>query len=191
MRSPFLCICLFVYTGLSSVFAQTTPESDADLRRQVGALREAVIQQTRQIDALTAEIERLGVALNQRRPPKAPTVGTTQIPTPAPIASAVGTTPAASATPVATPEPTPIPNTLAHTVVKGDNLSNISKKYGTTIEVVQKLNKITDARKIQVGQVLAIPLPSPTASPAASPAVSATPAASPAASASPAATAKP
>ncbi len=164
MRAPFFCVFLMGFTtSISHLSAQTPPEGDADMKRQVGALREAVIQQTRQIDALTAEIERLGIALGQRRPPKA-----AQAATSTPAVPTVGTSePAATATPlpaaavVATP--TPDPNVLQHTVIKGDNLTNIAKKYGTTADAIQKLNKITDARKMQIGQVLSIPTPSPVA----------------------------
>ena len=169
MRAPFLSI---LFTGAiltsSSLRAQTPGEADADLKRQVGALRDAVIQQTRQIDALTAEIERLGVAMGQRRPAKSPAAAPESTETPV-----VNTTSTPAQTPAAAPTPTPDPTILQHTVVKGDNLTNIAKKYGTSVDAIQKLNKITDARKMQVGQVLAIPtpFPSPAASPVISPAV--------------------
>jgi LysM repeat protein len=170
MRSPFFCICFLGLTAtLSSLSAQTPVDNDADLKRQIAALREAVIQQTRQIDSLTAEIERLGVSLGQRRPAKTePT--TSQPPT-------VNTT--ATASPSTTPPPpvptaTPDPNIIQHSVVRGDNLTNIAKKYGTTVEAIQKLNKITDARKMQVGQVISIPSPAPTTAATPTPAPSAT-----------------
>ncbi len=160
MRAPFFCVFLIGFTpSISHLAAQPPAEGDADMKRQVGALREAVIQQTRQIDALTAEIERLGIALGQRRPPK-----TAEAATSAPAAPTVGISePAATATPVApvVATPTPDPNVLQHTVIKGDNLTNIAKKYGTTADAIQKLNKITDARKMQIGQVLSIPTPPP------------------------------
>ena len=166
MRSPFFCICFIgLISGFSHVSAQTIAEGDADLRRQVAALREAVIQQTRQIDSLTAEIERLGIALGQRRP--------------ATTAASVITVPTSGAVPsvntplppvaIVVPSPSPDPNIRQHPVIKGDNLTNLAKKYGTTVESIQKLNKITDARKMQVGQILAIPASTPTASPVPSP----------------------
>lgn len=172
MRAPFLCI---LFTGIvltsSSLFAQTPGEGDADLKRQVGALRDAVIQQTRQIDALTAEIERLGVAMGQRRPAKAAN-GAVAAPesTETPVVNTINSP---AQTPTALQTPTPDPSVIQHTVVKGDNLTNIAKKYGTTVDAIQKLNKITDARKMQVGQVLSIPTPAPTpaASPVSSPTV--------------------
>ena len=158
MRFPFLGIFFVgLLTSAAPLFSQTNLEADADMKRQLIALREAVIQQTRQIDALTAEIERLGIALGQRRPTAAATPAET------PIVNTAGVTGTVVPVPVATP--TPDSGVIQHTVVKGDNLTNLSKKYGTTVEAIQKLNKVTDARKMQVGQILAIPVPTPTASP--------------------------
>lgn len=47
-----------------------------------------------------------------------------------------------------------------HTVAKGESLSLIAKKYGTTVSAIQKANatKIKDVNKIQIGWVLTIPV---------------------------------
>ncbi|HEX8371711.1 MAG TPA: LysM domain-containing protein [Chthoniobacterales bacterium] len=187
MRVPFSSIFLIGFlANVSPLFAQTPVEADADLRRQVGALREAVIQQTRQIDALTAEIERLGVAMGQRRPAAAAPAPAAAATTPAPAPATTGAPATETApAPAAAATPTPDPNVLQHTVVKGDNLTNLAKKYNTSVEAIQKLNKITDARKMQVGQVLSIPTPAPAAAASPSPAGSPAAAASPDASAAP------
>ena len=44
-----------------------------------------------------------------------------------------------------------------HVVKKGDTATSIAKTYGLTAEEILKLNKITDAKKLQLGQVLTIP----------------------------------
>ena len=44
-----------------------------------------------------------------------------------------------------------------HIVKKGDTATSIAKTYGFTAEEILKLNKITDAKKLQLGQVLTIP----------------------------------
>jgi LysM repeat protein len=41
-----------------------------------------------------------------------------------------------------------------YTVVKGDNLTKIAKRYGTTVSALVKLNNIKNANLINVGQVL-------------------------------------
>lgn len=45
---------------------------------------------------------------------------------------------------------------ISYTVKSGDNLTNIAKAYGTTIDNLVKLNNIKDKNKIYVGQVLKI-----------------------------------
>ena len=45
----------------------------------------------------------------------------------------------------------------AYTVVAGDTLSAIAKKFGTTVAALQEYNNIADANKINVGQIIRIP----------------------------------
>ncbi len=47
--------------------------------------------------------------------------------------------------------------TGTYTVKKGDTLSKIAKEYGTSVNVLVKLNGIKDANLIRVGQVLVLP----------------------------------
>jgi murein DD-endopeptidase MepM/ murein hydrolase activator NlpD len=44
-----------------------------------------------------------------------------------------------------------------HKVVSGDTLGKIAAKYGTTVAVLAKLNKITNVNSINVGQVIKLP----------------------------------
>lgn len=72
----------------------------------------------------------------------------------APVAEAK---PAAAAKPAkakATPKPKAEGKT--YTVVKGDNLTKIAKKFGTTVTALVKLNGIKDKNLINVGQVLKV-----------------------------------
>lgn len=50
--------------------------------------------------------------------------------------------------------PTPVSNGGTYTVVKGDNLTRIAAKYGTTVAKLVELNGIKNANLIQIGQVL-------------------------------------
>ena len=46
---------------------------------------------------------------------------------------------------------------IVHTVLKGETLSKIAKRYNTTIEALQKANSIKNVNLIQIGQKLNIP----------------------------------
>ena len=48
-----------------------------------------------------------------------------------------------------------------HTVAKGETLTSIAKHYKIGIADIEKVNKIADDRKLQIGQVLNIPSPKP------------------------------
>lgn len=70
--------------------------------------------------------------------------------------------PAVQETPKADPQPKPKPATQqqakpkTYTVVKGDNLGKIAKRYNTTVAALKKANKLKDDR-INIGQKLVIP----------------------------------
>ncbi|MEI8333033.1 MAG: LysM peptidoglycan-binding domain-containing protein [Chloroflexota bacterium] len=81
---------------------------------------------------------------------------TTGVPSVAPeTAAPSGASP--SGEPSASPAPTKSP-TRTYTVKRGDTLSGIAAKFGTTVAAILKLNpKITDGRTIYSGQKLKIP----------------------------------
>lgn len=51
--------------------------------------------------------------------------------------------------------PTPVPE-VYYTVVRGDNLTKIARKYGTTVAQLVKWNNIANPNLIRVGQVLRV-----------------------------------
>jgi murein DD-endopeptidase MepM/ murein hydrolase activator NlpD len=67
---------------------------------------------------------------------------------------------AAKPAPKTTAKPAAKPATKAaaktHKVVSGDTLGKIAKKYGTTVNNLVSLNKLKDANKISVGQVIKV-----------------------------------
>ena len=63
---------------------------------------------------------------------------------------------AASATASGTPSESEA-SERTYTVKKGDTLSEIAARFGTTVKVLQELNDIKDPRLLQVGQVLKLP----------------------------------
>ena len=56
---------------------------------------------------------------------------------------------------------TPAAPANVHIVVKGESLDKIAKTHGTTAVELQKLNRITDPKKLQIGQQLMLPQPTP------------------------------
>jgi LysM repeat protein len=58
--------------------------------------------------------------------------------------------------PKPTPKPTPVDPyaNIKHKVTKGQTLSSIAEKYGTTYQYLAYLNGLSDPNKIKVGQVL-------------------------------------
>lgn len=116
--------------------------------------------------------------------------------TPAPDPSAPATDPAAptpgpTETPVATPSPAPAAPApvSSYRVVRGDSLSGIASRFGTTTRNLMSINGITNANLIRIGQVIRLsaqagapapttPTPAPSTSVPAAPAPAA-PSASP------------
>lgn len=62
----------------------------------------------------------------------------------------------AGSKPVASPAPAPIEAAEYYTVKRGDTLSAIAKKYGTSVNALVQLNAIANANKIYVGQKIRV-----------------------------------
>jgi LysM repeat protein len=173
-----ICYLILLLLPLASVLAQdkgNSPKVEAGqpeptkidasvLKAQVTELqklREEINAQAEKIDKLAQQVSTLTEALKQR---VAPNVAKAE-PVPA------------STPPPATPEPTtagvdrPVAdsaNIKTHVVAKGETLTQISKQYGVSVEEIEQLNKIGDAKKLQAGQTIKIPVSSQ-ASPSAAP----------------------
>jgi len=78
-----------------------------------------------------------------------------------PKTTATNNTAAATAVPAAATPAADIPPTRTtpglYTVKKGDTLTSIAKTYGLSLDDLSKANKITDPKKLQLGQVLKVP----------------------------------
>lgn len=55
------------------------------------------------------------------------------------------------------PTPSPTPDTIQYVVKAGDSLWLIARRYGTTVEAIQKQNNLT-GDLLRIGQVLTIPV---------------------------------
>ncbi len=136
-----------------SVALLASPPTKAEdaVAAEVKALRQTVEQQGRQLQELSAQVSRL----NARAGVTAETPATSPTPAapPPPAAdSAEFAIPAARAVP-------PHPPANVHIVVKGESLEKIAKSHGTTVPDLQKINRIPDPKKLQIGQQIMLPPP--------------------------------
>jgi len=91
-----------------------------------------------------------------------PVVGTSTVPAlptlPPPPVTTVPSTPAPSAPGANVPVPAPsAPATTEYTVVAGDTLYGIAKKYGISLRSLMDANPGVDPRRLRVGQKLVVP----------------------------------
>jgi LysM repeat protein len=142
--------------ALCTASAQT-PEPDTTKSTeaaQLEALAKKIEEQNAKIDALSQEILKLEQQLSHVRPGVMIGEGA-----PAP------TTAGAPATAVAHPS---VAGNM-HTVARGETLTSIAKLYKVTVDDLQNANHIEDGRKLQAGQTIIIPTPSPAGSSSPSP----------------------
>jgi len=74
---------------------------------------------------------------------------------PRPTTTPAPSTPRPTSTPAATPTP------LIHTIAPGDNLWDLSRRYGISVSALQEANAILDPRRLRLGQESVIPQPEP------------------------------
>ena len=142
--------------SLCTAFAQTpvADKAQSSEAAQLEALEKKIDQQNAKIDALSQEILKLEQQLSHIRPGVMIGEG----------APASANAPASAA---AASHFTATGNT--HTVARGETLTSIAKMYKVTVDELQQANHIEDGRRLQAGQTIVIPTPSPAASGSASP----------------------
>jgi LysM repeat protein len=142
--------------SLCTASAQSTAPDKAQSSEaaQLEALAKKIDQQNAKIDALSQEVLKLEQQLSHVRPGVMIGEG----------APASANAPASAA---AASHSTAAGNT--HTVARGETLTSIAKMYKVTVDELQQANHIEDGRKLQAGQTIVIPTPSPAASGSASP----------------------
>jgi len=108
----------------------------ADEAGEIKLLRQAIEQQSHQIDVLAQEIARLNQALGSKETASA-----------APAADVEAPSTEASTT----------PSGPVHIVTKGETLTSIAHHYKVTVAELLKVNKISDVRRLQIGQAVNLP----------------------------------
>ena len=89
--------------------------------------------------------------------PSSDSAPATTPPTVAAAAVATTTTPVAASTAAVTTATEPVVDVpQSVTVEKGDSLSKIAKRYGTTVDALVRINELCDANQIFVGQVIVL-----------------------------------
>lgn len=154
----------FIMAPISFLAAQEKggPSTQGDLESIKAELR----SQDDRINRLSSEVGHLIEALKEKGIMVERTAGAPAKASPAPSATPAATTPGTVG--VDNPSPTAVGGTRSHVVAKGETLIQIAKQYGVTVEDIEQLNKIQDAKRLQIGQTLKIPgsgSPSPSNSP--------------------------
>jgi LysM repeat protein len=137
---------------LAPVAALSAQESgNASIKADLEALKAQLKAQEQKIDRLTQEVAKLTDAVRAGAEAQADT---------APKAAPAAAAPVEQATAgVDNPTPADQAGGKTHTVAKGETLTQIAKQYGVTVDDIQQLNKIGDAKKLQAGQTIKIPTP--------------------------------
>ena len=141
--------------AVSGVGAAVGLAAEPALTQEVHELRRDLQMQSRQIETLMQQVTKLTQLIQERDQAKA---APEPPPPPAPAAAAPAAKPPAEPAPEI-PKAEAVPPPIQHVVEKGETLTSIAKHYNIPLADLQKLNKITNDRKLQIGQTLAIPAP--------------------------------
>ncbi|MBV8899720.1 MAG: LysM peptidoglycan-binding domain-containing protein [Verrucomicrobia bacterium] len=170
MDGKSVCGWLIAITaGASAVLAQ---DKGSVITKDLESIKAQLKAQEAQIDKLSQEISKLNEAIKQQRPgtpaPSAPAAAAAAaVPSASPAPSGSVTAPATVGVERALPvEPA---STRTHTVARGETLTQIAKQYGVTVEDIEHLNRIGDAKKLQAGQTIKIPPPAGSGGPSPGP----------------------
>ena len=149
-RKRLATAILFMMGPISFLAAQE--KGGASTQGDLEAIKAELRSQDDRINRLSAEVTRLVETLKE----KGILVEKGNAPAPkASLASPSATVPGTVG--VDNPSPTAVGGIRTHVVAKGDTVIQIAKQYGVTVEDIEQLNKITDAKKLQIGQTLKIP----------------------------------
>ncbi len=137
--------------------------------QELKELRQLVEAQNKQIEALAAQVGKLTRAVEGQKGPEAaaaPAPTTSIEPAKpgtesasaedAPKTEAAAKTDATAKTDAA-PKAELTAGGLKHVVAKGETLTSIAKHYNIAVADLKNANKIENERKLQIGQILAVP----------------------------------
>lgn len=149
------------YKPVAQPEPETTIEVTDSLSTGAGAAEMPVIEPSQILPTDSTSIQEPDSLANRAQvvtefnanPAPAPEVETE--PEPEPETKVIEPAPA-TAKPTSAQTATAKPKTVTHTVKRGENLSKIAKRYGTTVAAIKRANNMA-GEQIQVGQKLKIP----------------------------------
>jgi LysM repeat protein len=148
--SPFFpAATIFLILSVRSTALAASTGTDLD--REYAQVRKIALRDPRVQDAFEKANQRLDEKILQIDPALKPIVEREER-TPAPVAVESARTGSE-----AHPAASPVPEGRQHIVVKGETLSSIAGHYHVKVAALEKINHITDDRKLRVGQKLVIP----------------------------------
>ncbi len=154
MRAFAIYACLFCLAAATcaTARAQAAVETPPPLSEtmQLELLTKKIEKQNAKIDALSQQLLKIEQQLAK---PGVMIGGSTPVPasTPAPAIDQAHA------------------NANSHTVSRGETLTSIAKMHKVGVEELQKFNHIENDRKLQIGQIIQIPVSGATAAPSPSP----------------------
>jgi LysM repeat protein len=145
---------LTVLIALSPLVAARAQESaDQYMRNELEALKTELKSTQERLDKLAQQVSDLRSSMKDKGAAETTPPRAAPVETPAPAAAAEK------------PAPAEVGNVRTHTVAKGETLTQIAKQYAVTVQDIEQLNKIGDAKKLQAGQTIKIPPAGGAASP--------------------------
>lgn len=148
----------FRFCAIFALTAAFSRSGFAEDSKDLTTIRQLLEQQNKQIQALTEKVDHLSKVIESTHPAAEQ-----------PVPKAEPVEPAEAAASATSPAPTAEPGQPTHVVKRGENLTTIAHRHGTTVGELLKLNKIGDERKLQIGQTILLPMPSASPSASASP----------------------
>lgn len=157
----FACAALLAVPALRADEAQTLVE--------IRELKMLIEQQMKRIDELTVHVGRLHQAVEAQKAAAGPSpLPRREVGEMAPYSGSADAKmqPARTRPETVPTEPAAAPEApkaeavagVKHTVAKGETLTSIAKNYNIALADLQKANKDVNDRKLQIGQVITIPV---------------------------------
>jgi LysM repeat protein len=167
-------ITAFIPVAVALSIAQAAAQEPSPELSELREIRALLEQQSKRIESLREQLTELRAVVAKEKPTVETGSGTTGTSEPVPGENpkrSLAPAPPGTAQPVP-PEgrivgelPKEIPRAEAaasstrHIVVKGETLTSISRHYNISVSELQRINKIENDRKLQIGQLLTVPIP--------------------------------